>query len=131
MNPNPNLLWTLAFHAGVVLLLVAFIIGLSSVLGERHAAPATGEPYESGVVSTGSARLRFSPRFHLIAMFFVVFDLESVYLFTWATAVREVGWLGFWEILVFVAVLLIALGYLWRTGSLDIGAAQSRRRHDP
>ena len=78
-------------------------------------------PYESGIAVTGSARLRFAPRFYLMALFFLIFDLEAVYLFAWAVAAREAGWAGYIEALVFIAILLGALVYLWRLGALDQG----------
>ncbi|WP_447987550.1 NADH-quinone oxidoreductase subunit A [Nitrospira sp. Nam74] len=91
----------------------------SYVLGQRHWAPATGTPYESGIVSEGSARVRLSARFYLVAMFFVVFDLEAVFLFAWTVAAREVGWAGYWEVVLFIGVLLASLIYLWGVGALD------------
>jgi len=117
MPPAP--LWSLAVYGLLVILLVTGIIGLSALLGERHRERATGEPYESGIVSTGSARVRLSVTFYLVAMCFVIFDLEAVYLFAWAVAARELGWTGYAEVLVFVGVLLAALVYLWRRGALD------------
>jgi len=99
------------------------MVGVSSLLGQRHRERETDDPYESGIVSTGSARLRFSSRFYLVAMFFVVFDLESVFLYAWAVSARRVGWTGFVEVTVFVAVLLAALFYLWRLGALSFGPA--------
>ncbi|MCX7014303.1 MAG: NADH-quinone oxidoreductase subunit A [Candidatus Sumerlaeota bacterium] len=109
------------------------MIMVSFVLGARHSDRATGEPYESGIVSTGSARLRFPIHFYLVAMFFVIFDLEAVFLFAWAVAVRELGWAGFAEALVFIGVLVAALAYLWRLGALDWGpkpfARLSHSRH--
>ena len=89
------------------------------MLGQRHSEPATGEPYEGGIVSTGSARVRFSIRYALVAMFFVVFDLEAVFLFAWAGAARELGWPGYWAAVLFVATLAAALIYVWRAGALD------------
>ncbi len=97
------------------------MLGLPSLLGERHNDRATGEPYESGILITGSARTRFSNRFYLVAMFFVIFDLESIFLFAWSTAVRELGWAAYLQVLVFVVVLVASLIYLWRSGGLDIG----------
>lgn len=99
------------------------MIGISYVLGQRHAEPATRTPFESGIVSTGSAHVRLSVKFYLIAMFFVVFDLEAVFLFLWAVGGRELGWAGYDEVLIFVGVLAVALAYLWRTGALDWYAA--------
>ena len=89
--------------------------------GSGTMSTATGSPYESGIVSEGSARVRFSIKFYLIAMFFVIFDLEAVFIFSWAVAVREVGWAGYLEILFFVAILVATLVYLWRLGALDWG----------
>jgi NADH-quinone oxidoreductase subunit A len=99
--------------------LVAATLVVSYLLGPRHSEPATGEPYEGGIVSEGSARVRFSARYYLIAAFFVVFDLEAVFLFAWAVAVRELGWAGYCEVLFFVGVLFAALIYLWKIGALD------------
>jgi NADH-quinone oxidoreductase subunit A len=121
------MLWPLLVYATLVVALAAGMILVSYVLGERHQERATGEAYESGIVSTGSARLRVSARFYLIAMFFVVFDLEAAFLFAWAIAFRELGWAGYIEILVFVAILVAALVYLWRVGALDWGPAARRR----
>lgn len=96
------------------------MLGASFLLGERHKERATGEPYESGMVITGSARLRFDARFYLIAVFFVIFDLEAVFIFGWAVALRELGWPGYVEAVIFIGVLLAGLVYLWRLGALDM-----------
>src|SRR5246500_4378673 len=112
-------LWPLAVYAGIVGFLVVAMLGLSYVLGQRHQDRATGSPYESGIVSTGSARVRFHARFYLVAMFFVIFDLEAVFIFAWAIAARETGWKGYAEVSLFIAILLAALAYLWRVGALD------------
>jgi len=104
------------------------MIALSHVLGQRHQDRATGEPYESGIVSTGSARLRLSAKFYLVALFFVIFDLEAVFLFAWAIAFRELGWVGYVEILVFIGILVAALIYLWRLGALDWGPVDRRKQ---
>ncbi len=116
-------LWPLVLYGALVALVAGGMVGVSALLGERHRDRETGEPYESGIVSTGSARIRFSSRFYLVAMFFVVFDLESVFLYAWAVSARRVGWAGFAEATVFVAVLLAALFYLWRLGALSFGPA--------
>lgn len=92
---------------------------ISYVLGQKHNERATGIPYESGMLPTGSARLRFDVKYYLVAMFFVIFDLETVFIVAWAIAFRELGWAGYVEILIFIAVLLAGLVYLWRLGALD------------
>jgi len=103
------------------------MILLSALLGQRHRSRATGEPYESGIVSAGSARLRFSAKFYLIAMFFVIFDLEVAFIVAWAVAARELGWAGYIEAFIFIFVLGMALVYLWRRGALDWGTTAALR----
>jgi NADH-quinone oxidoreductase subunit A len=120
-------LWPLVAYAVAVIGLAAFMISFSALLGQRHRDRATGEPYESGITSTGTARVRFNVKFYLIAMFFVIFDVETVFLFAWAAALRETGWAGYAEISVFVAVLIGALVYLWRLGALDWGTGKHTR----
>jgi NADH-quinone oxidoreductase subunit A len=121
-------LWPLALYLGLVLLTVGAMIGLSYVLGERHHDRATGEPYESGNVPTGSSRLRFPVKYYLVAVFFVIFDLEAAFLFAWAVSIRDTGWLGYCEALVFIGVLLVGLVYLWRQGALDWTPSRDRSR---
>ncbi len=98
------------------------MIALSYFLGERHREKQTNEPYESGIVSTGTARVRFDIKFYLIAMFFVIFDLEAVFIFAWAVSLRENGWPGYIEMVIFIGILASALIYLWRLGALEWGA---------
>jgi NADH-quinone oxidoreductase subunit A len=112
-------LWPLGVYLAIVVMLVVAMLGLSFVLGQRHHNRATGTPYESGILSQGSARVRLSAKFYLVAMFFVIFDLEAVFIFAWAIAVRETGWTGYAEASIFIAVLLATLVYLGRVGALD------------
>jgi NADH-quinone oxidoreductase subunit A len=113
------MLWPLGIYFVIILLLVAGMLVVSYLLGQRHCERATGAPYESGIISEGSARVRLSAKFYLIAMFFVIFDLEAVFIFAWAIAGRELGLAGYLEMLVFVGILIAALAYLWRLGALD------------
>lgn len=128
VTPAAVSLWPAGVYFAAVLVVVVGQVALSYFLGERHRGRAMGEPYESGVLTTGSARVRFSAHFYLVAMFFVIFDLEAVFIFAWAVAVPELGWLGFAEILVFVVVLVAAWAYLWRVGALDWGPTPRRLR---
>jgi NADH-quinone oxidoreductase subunit A len=112
-------LWPLLVYLWVVVIAAAGMIAASYVLGGRHRDPATGLAYESGVRPTGPGRMSFPADYYLIAVFFVIFDLESVFLYAWAVAVRQAGWFGFAEALIFVGVLLATLVYLWRAGGLD------------
>jgi NADH-quinone oxidoreductase subunit A len=113
-------LWPLGVHFLLVLLIVGGMLVGSHVLGERHRDAAKNLPYEGGVLSYGSGRLRFSVNFYLIAVFFVIFDLEVVFLFAWAIAAREAGWPGYIEMLIFAGVLAATLAYLWRVGALNL-----------
>ncbi len=121
-------LWALGIYFVIVLLLVIAMLVVSYLLGQRHHEHATGSPYESGIVSAGSAHVRLSAKFYLVAMFFVVFDLEAAFIFAWAVAGRELGWRGYWEIVIFIGVLVIALIYLWRLGALDWNVIQRHTR---
>jgi NADH-quinone oxidoreductase subunit A len=112
-------LWPLAVYLVIIIGLVVAMLGLSFVLGQRHDNRQTGSPYESGILSQGSARVRLSAKFYLVAMLFVIFDLEAVFIFAWAVVVREAGWAGYSEALVFITVLLATLFYLQRVGALD------------
>ncbi len=121
-------LWPLVAYFAAVVVVVTGMLVISAVLGQRHSERQTGQPYESGIVSTGTARVRFDVRFYLIAMFFVVFDLEAAFIFAWAVALHQAGWTGYIDILVFIGVLFAALVYLWRVGALDWGPSGRKRR---
>ena len=118
---NDTVLWPLAVFFAAVVILVTVMIALSYVLGERHREKQTAEPYESGILSTGTARVRFDIKFYLIAMFFVIFDIEALFIFAWAVSIREAGWPGYIEMLIFISVLVVALIYLWRLRALEWG----------
>lgn len=113
--------WVLILYCGVVILLVAALVAGSYILGERHSDRATRQPFESGIVPVGYARFRLPVQFYLVAMFFVIFDLEAAFIFAWASAIRLAGWNGYFAILAFIVTLLAALIYLWRVGALEWG----------
>lgn len=119
------MLWPLALYFVVVVGLAAGMLALSALLGERHREPGTDLPYESGVASTGSVHVRFGASFYLVAVFFVIFDLEAAYLFAWAVALRDTGWPGYLSGLVFAGILFVALVYLWRSGGIDVASART------
>lgn len=126
MEMQPDALWPLVVYFASVILLVTVMITFSYILGERHREKQTAEPYESGIVSTGTARVRFDIKFYLIAMFFVIFDLEAVFVYAWAVSIRETGWTGYLEMLIFIGILAAALVYLWRLGALEWGTFVKR-----
>lgn len=100
---------------------VAFMIGFSHVLGERHEARFRNEPFESGMPVTGDARIRYSSHFYMVAMFFVIFDLDAAFIITYAIAYKEVGWAGYTALAVFVGILVAVLIYEWKIGALNFG----------
>jgi NADH-quinone oxidoreductase subunit A len=114
-------LWPLLVYGAIVLSLVGAMLGISFVLGQRHKDRATDEPYEGGILSTGGARMRFSSQFYLIAMLFVIFDVETIFIVSWAIAFRELGWYGYIGVMIFIILLVVVLIYEWRNGALDFG----------
>ena len=114
-------------YDSIVLTVVVVMLGLSFFLGQRINRKYKNTPFESGIISVGSAQFRVSVHFYLTAILFIIFDLEVVFLFAWAVAVREAGWLGFIEISVFIFILVLALIYLWRIGALDWRTPVQRR----
>ncbi|MBF0677078.1 NADH-quinone oxidoreductase subunit A [Pseudomonas sp.] len=120
--------WAFAVFILGIVALCAFMLGVSSLLGSKAWGRSKNEPFESGIVSTGSSRLRLSAKFYLVAMFFVIFDIEALFLFAWAVSVRESGWAGLIEATVFIAILLAGLVYLWRIGALDWAPSGRRER---
>jgi NADH-quinone oxidoreductase subunit A len=117
---------SLAYYLFLALLTIGAVMLFSYLFGLRHTNRFTGEPYESGVATTGTTRIRFDVKYYLVAMFFVIFDLEAAFIYVWAISVRETGWAGYIEILVFTGVLFAALIYLWKLGALEW--ADTRRR---
>jgi NADH-quinone oxidoreductase subunit A len=120
--------WPAALYAALVLLLAGLILLLSHLLGERQRHAPDTEQYESGIKPAGPMPRRLSVEFYQVALFFVIFDLEAVFIFSWAVAARRLGWSGYLELLVFVLLLFAGLVYLWLAGGLDWGAAGRRRR---
>ena len=119
--------WSFAIYVIGIVAICAFMLGIPVLLGGRTWGRAKNEPFESGIVSVGSARMRLSAKFYLVAMFFVIFDVEALFLYAWAVSIRENGWAGFIEAAIFIFVLLVGLLYLWRLGALD-WAPESRHR---
>lgn len=127
--PGPDVqTWSFAVYAALVTGVTLFMLGLSWVLGGRAQGRAKDEAFESGIVSVGSGRLRFSAKFYLVAMFFVIFDLEAVFLYAWVVTIRRDGWAGFTEAFIFIAILLGGLIYIWRLGGLDWAPEARKRR---
>jgi NADH-quinone oxidoreductase subunit A len=113
--------WPFLFYTIASLAIVGIMIGISYVLGERHKEKTTDEPYESGIPPTGNARLRFSSHLYLIAMFFVIFDLDAAFIMSWAVSFRELGFPGYIGILIFIMILMVVLIYELGIGALNFG----------
>jgi NADH-quinone oxidoreductase subunit A len=117
---TPDFLKLGMFASGIALML-GVMVGLSAILGPRKAGRPDTLPFESGIMPIHNAAIRFPAQFYLVAMFFVIFDLEMIFVFAWAVAARTVGWSGYAAMLAFLVLLLVALAYLWRDGALDWG----------
>ena len=112
--------WAVVIYILLAVVTIAAMVIIPQLLGQRHRDRTTEERYESGLPAAGDLPQRFSVDFFLLAILFVVFDLEAVFIFAWAVAARPLGWTGYIEIVV-VILLVVALAYLWRTGALDWG----------
>jgi len=99
--------------------LVAMIVVLSELLGKKKHFPAKDLPYECGMDPIGDARSRYTVRFYVIAMFFIVFDIEAIFLYPWAVVFKPLGWFGFLEMLVFISIIAVGLVYVWGKGALE------------
>ncbi len=102
---------------GIAIGLIAVMMGY--MLGPRRPDKAKSSPYECGFDAFQDARLPFDVRFYLVAILFIIFDLETAFLFPWAVVLRHVGWLGFWSMMVFLAVLVVGFIYEWKRGALE------------
>lgn len=109
----------LVIYTVIVVLVVGLLLTLSYVLGPAKPYPAKLLPYESGMVPKTPARQRMSVRFYLTAMLFIIFDVEAVFFYPWAVILRQLKWYGVIEMFVFIAILLVALGHIWRKGGFD------------
>jgi NADH-quinone oxidoreductase subunit A len=110
------------------LILIVALLFLAAWLGETKPNPEKLRPYECGIVPTGTARFPYPGAFYLIAAFFLIFDVEAAYIFSWAIAFERLGWSGWLQISFFIAILLISLFYIWKKGGLEWG---SPTRKDP
>jgi NADH-quinone oxidoreductase subunit A len=108
----------LAFIAAALVALL--LSGLGSLLGPRRPSRVKSEPFECGSEPIGSARERFGVKFYMIALLFIVFDVEAVFLYPWAVQLRELGWPGFLAMALFALTLLVGLAYAWKKGALEL-----------
>lgn len=123
-----NYCWDLIFFIIGILVLSCIMLCGGYFLGGRSNSQNKSVPFESGIKSVGTSRMKFSIKFYLIAMIFLIFDIESIYIYIWSISIRGIGWLGFIEILIFVFVLLVSLIYSIRMGIFD-WVMQSKNRY--
>ncbi|HUO60951.1 MAG TPA: NADH-quinone oxidoreductase subunit A [Candidatus Acidoferrales bacterium] len=109
----------LLMHFAITGMLAAAIVLLSYIIGYRRPTRAKLAPYECGMTPVGDARGRFSVKFYLVAMLFILFDVEAVFLYPWAVILRRLKMFGFWEMLVYIGIVLVGFFYIWKKGVLD------------
>jgi NADH-quinone oxidoreductase subunit A len=114
-------------QALIAMAVAAGMIGGSYFLGKRVRDRVKDVPYESGIVPTGDARQRFSVKFYLVAMLFILFDIEAIFLYPWAVIFRELGMFAFVEMLIFIVLIVSGFIYIWKKGALDWGGTRDLR----
>lgn len=120
-----ELYFPLLLQIGIAFALAAGLVGTSAILGNRLKNKVKDMPYECGITPTGDARQSFSVKFYLVAMLFILFDIEAIFLFPWAVVFRELGFLAFFSMLVFVLLILTGFFYIWKKGALDWATFES------
>jgi NADH-quinone oxidoreductase subunit A len=103
------------------------VVSLSWLIGQRKPTRAKNLAYESGMTPVGDARGRFSVQFYLVAMLFILFDVEAVFLYPWAVILRDLKHFGLWEMFVYIGIVLVGFFYVWKKGVLDWGPTAIRR----
>lgn len=109
----------LLIHVLVAIGLAGAILLLSSLVGRGRYTRAKAQAYECGILPTGDARQPVSVKFYLVAMVFILFDVEAIFFYPWAVVYRELRWFGFVEMLLYILILLVGYVYLWKRGALD------------
>jgi len=123
----PEIYFPIVVQVIIAIAVAAGLIGASTLLGKRGKSPLKDTPYESGMAPVGSARERFSVKFYLVGMIFILFDIEAVFLYPWAVVFRELKLFALGEMFVFVALVLIGYFYVWKKGALDWSIARKEK----
>ena len=124
----PELYFPVLLQVVIAMAVAALMLGISFVLGRRVRNPVKDMPYESGIVPTGDARHRFSVKFYLVGMLFILFDIEAIFLYPWAVVYRELKMFAFVEMLLFIILILCGFFYIWKKGALDWSPDQPDER---
>lgn len=131
--PSPALspwhpgVFSLVIFCLLVVGVIAVLLAVSSRLGTRRPNAEKLRPYESGIIPTGSARLRYPVPFYLVAIFFLIFDVEGAYIFSYAIAYDALGWAGWVQISFFIVMLILGLVYIWVKGGLQWGPTRDKQ----
>ncbi len=121
LSPDQPGMFSLIIYSIAVFFLIVLLLFLSTWLGDKRWSSEKFRPYESGIIPTGAARLHHPVPFYLVAIFFLLFDVEGIFIFTYAVSARELGWLGWFKINFFIIVLFLGLAYIWHKGGLEWG----------
>ena len=124
----PDVFYQILIYTAITVMLMSVLLIAAWWLGAKRSSPTQGLPYESGIIPTASARLAWPVPFYLVAIFFIVFDVEAAFIFTWAVAWDLLGVAGVIQITVFIVILTTGLIWLWVKGGLDWGPSASRKR---
>ncbi len=127
LTPFQPGIFALVIFSLAVIVLIGIMLFLSFRLGSKRPNPEKLSPYESGIVPTGPARLHHPVPFYLVAIFFLLFDVEGIFIFAYAVSAKELGWIGWFQINFFIMVLLLGLAYIWRKGGLEWGPTRSEK----
>ena len=119
-----ELYFPVLLQALIAMALAAGLLTVSYLLGKKVRNRIKDTPYESGITPTGDARERFSVKFYLVGMLFILFDIEAIFLYPWVVVYRDLKMFGFWEMLVFVFLILSGFFYIWKKGALDWAASE-------
>lgn len=131
MQPNPIETYVpVLIQSGVAAVLAIALSGLSVVLGRRMKSPQKDTPYECGIAPTGDAKDRFSVKFYLVAMIFILLDIEAVFLYPWAVVYRKLKLFGFVEMLLFIGLVLVGYFYVYKKGALDWSVLKPEARNN-
>ena len=125
----PETYWPVLLQAVIAMAVATGMIGISYILGKKVRNRVKDMPYECGITPTGSARERFSVKFYLVGMLFILFDIEAIFLYPWAVVYRELKMFAFFEMLLFITLVLAGFFYIWKKGALDLsGAGRPQKR---
>ena len=115
----PEIYFPVLVQVLIAIAIAAGLVAASTLLGKHAKSPLKDTPYESGMAPVGSARERFSVKFYMVGMIFILFDIEAVFLYPWAVVYRQLKLFGFFEMLIFVLLILVGFFYVWKKGALD------------